>query len=157
MRVLGLDTSTTSTGYAVLDNDKLISYGTIKTPKKVDLIDKIIYIEEHIKQIIKAKKVEFIVIEDLAMTRSAATTKALSGLLYDLLVEFRKREILVVTARPSEWRKVCGIKGKKRDELKQSAIKFVKQRYKIDVNDDEADAIGIAKFGSELEVEENYI
>lgn len=157
MRVLGLDTSTTSTGYAVLDNDKLISYGTIKTPKKVDLIDKIIYIEEHIKQIIKAKKVEFIVIEDLAMTRSAATTKALSGLLYDLLVEFRKREILVVTTRPSEWRKVCGIKGKKRDELKQSAIKFVKQRYKIDVNDDEADAIGIAKFGSELEVEENYI
>lgn len=157
MRVLGLDTSTTSTGYAVLDNDKLISYGTIKTPKKVDLIDKIIYIEEHIKQIIKAKKIEFIVIEDLAMTRSAATTKALSGLLYDLLVEFRKREILVVTVRPSEWRKVCGIKGKKRDELKQNAIKFVKQRYKIDVNDDEADAIGIAKFGSELEIEENYI
>lgn len=157
MRVLGLDTSTTSTGYAVLDNDKLISYGTIKTPKKADLIDKIIYIEEHIKQIIKAKKIEFIVIEDLAMTRSAVTTKALSGLLYDLLVEFRKREILVVTARPSEWRKVCGIKGKKRDELKQNAIKFVKQRYKIDVNDDEADAIGIAKFGSELEIEENCI
>lgn len=157
MRVLGLDTSTTSTGYAVLDNDKLISYGTIKTPKKSDLIDKIIYIEEHIKQIIKAKKIEFIVIEDLAMTRSAVTTKALSGLLYDLLVEFRKREILVVTARPSEWRKACGIKGKKRDELKQNAIKFVKQRYNIDVNDDEADAIGIAKFGSELEIEENYI
>lgn len=141
MRILGLDTSTTSTGYAVLDNEKLISYGTIKTPKKADLIDKIIFIEEHIKQIIKAKKVEFIVIEDLAMTRSAATTKALSGLLYDLLVEFRKREMLVIAVRPSQWRKVCNIKGKKREELKQAAITFVKNEYKLDVTDDEADAI----------------
>lgn len=153
MRILGLDTSTTSTGYAVLDNNKLISYGTIKTPKKADLIDKIIYIEEHIKQIIKAKEVEFIVIEDLAVTRSASTTKALSGLLYDLLVEFRKRELLVVQARPSEWRKVCKIKGKCRKELKANAIQHVKDIYNIDVNDDEADAICIAEFGSSLEVE----
>lgn len=107
MKILGLDTSTTSTGYAVLDNEKLISCGTIKTPKKADLLDKIIYIEEHIKQIIKAKEVDFIVIEDLAVTRSASTTKALAGLLYHLLTEFRKRKLLVVQARPSTWRSVC--------------------------------------------------
>lgn len=154
MKILGLDTSTTSTGYAVLDNDKLISYGTIKTPKKADLIDKIIYIEEHIKQIIKAKEVEFIVIEDLAMTRSATTTKALSGLLYDLLVEFRKKELLVVQARPSEWRSKCSIKGKGRQELKTNAINHVKTVYNIDVNDDEADAICIAEYGSKLKIEE---
>lgn len=154
MRILGLDTSTTSTGYAVLDNNKLISYGTIKTPTKADLLDKIIYIEEHIKQIIKAKEVEFIVIEDLAVTRSASTTKALSGLLYDLLVEFRKKELLVVQVRPSEWRSKCSIKGKGRQELKNNAINHVKTVYNIDVNDDEADAICIAEYGSKLEIEE---
>ena len=154
MRILGLDTSTTSTGYAVLDNNQLINNGTIKTPKKSDLIDKIIFIEEHIKQIIKAKEIEFIVIEDLAMTRSATTTKALSGLLYDLLVEFRKKELLVVQARPSEWRSKCGIKGKGRQELKTNAINRVKTVYNIDVNDDEADAICIAEYGSKLKIEE---
>jgi len=153
MKILGLDTSTTSTGYAVLDNNKLISYGTIKTPKKADLLDKIIYIEEHIKQIIKAKGVEFIVIEDLAVTRSASTTKALAGELYHLLVEFRKRDMLVVQVRPSEWRKVCKIKGKCRKELKENAIQHVKKIYDLDVNDDEADAICIAEFGNSLEVE----
>lgn len=153
MKILGLDTSTTSTGYAVLDNEKLISCGTIKTPKKADLLDKIIYIEEHIKQIIKAKEVDFIVIEDLAVTRSASTTKALAGLLYHLLTEFRKRELLVVQARPSTWRSVCGIKGKCRKELKENAIQHVKDVYNIDVNDDEADAICIAEFGNSLEVE----
>lgn len=153
MKILGLDTSTTSTGYAVLDNEKLISCGTIKTPKKADLLDKIIYIEEHIKQIIKAKEVDFIVIEDLAVTRSASTTKALAGLLYHLLTEFRKRELLVVQARPSTWRSVCDIKGKCRKELKENAIQHVKDVYNIDVNDDEADAICIAEFGNSLEVE----
>ena len=152
MRILGLDTSTTSTGYAVLDNKRLISYGTIKTPKKADLLDKIIYIEEHIKQIIKAKEIEFIVIEDLAVTRSASTTKVLAGLLYHLLVEFRKKELLVVQARPSEWRSVCGIKGKCRKEFKQNAIQHIKNEYKIDVNNDEADAICIAEYGNNLEV-----
>lgn len=154
MRILGLDTSTTSTGYAVLNNGKLICYGTIKTPKKADLLDKIIYIEEQVKQIIKAKKVEFVVIEDLAVTRGASTTKALSGLLYHLLVEFRKRELLVVQARPSEWRSVCGVKGKCREELKASAIKHVKDVYGISVNDDEADAVCIAEYGGMLEVME---
>lgn len=152
MKILGLDTSTTSTGYAVLDNNKLLSYGTIKTPKKADLLDKIIYIEEHIKQIIKAKEIEFIVIEDLAVTRSASTTKALAGLLYHLLTEFRKRDLLVVQARPSEWRKVCGIKGKCRKELKENAIQHVKNVYNIDVNDDEADAICIVEYGNSLDI-----
>ena len=154
MKVLGLDTSTTSTGYAVLDGLKLISYGTIKTPKEGDLLDKIIYIEEHIKQIIKAKEVEFIVVEDLAVTRSASTTKALAGLLYHLLTEFRKRDMLVVQVRPSEWRKVCKIKGKCRKELKENAIKYVKNKYNIKVCDDEADAICIAEYGNSLEIEE---
>lgn len=156
MRVLGLDTSTSSTGYAVLDTDnrRIISYGTIKTPKKADLLDKIIFIEEHIKQVIKAKQVEFIVIEDLAVTRSASTTKALAGLLYHLLVEFRKRELLVVQVRPSEWRSSCGIRGIKRDELKRKAIKHVKDNYGIEANDDEADAICIAEYGTKLNVEE---
>jgi hypothetical protein len=46
----------------------------------------------------------------------------------------------------SEWRKKCGIKtgrGITRDMVKQADIKFVKDKYNLDVNDDIADAIGI--------------
>lgn len=46
---------------------------------------------------------------------------------------------------PSSWRSYCGIKigKKKRAELKQDSIDFVKDEFKIEVNDDVADAIGI--------------
>ena len=46
----------------------------------------------------------------------------------------------------SEWRKKCGIRtgrGIKRDTLKAADIKFVKDNYNLNVNDDIADAICI--------------
>lgn len=154
MRVLGLDTSTSSTGYAVLDNGKLICYGSIKPPAKISVFEKIILIEKEIKEIIKKKKVEYIIIEDLAVTRSANTTKVLAGLLYHLIIEFTKQELLTITVRPSQWRANSGIKGKKREELKQNAINHVREIYNLDVNDDEADSICIAEYSNKLNVEE---
>lgn len=144
MVVLGLDTSTTSTGYAILDNDKIICSGVIKPNKKLDLLDKIIYIEREIKELIKQKEVEFIVIEELVMFRGSAVIRALAGLIYHLLVEFRKQEYLCVAVRPTEWRK-GKIKGKGRLELKESAVIYVKEKYNIIVNDDEAEAILIRR------------
>lgn len=153
MKVLGIDSSTTSTGYAVVDNDKLICYGSIKPNKKKDTISKIIEIEKELKDIIVKKEVEYIVIEDLAVTRNAGVTKMLAGLLYHLLIEFRKKEMLVITCRPSEWRSCCKIKGKERKELKENTINYVKNKYNIKVNDDEADSICIAEYGNSLGVE----
>ena len=49
---------------------------------------------------------------------------------------------------PNEWRSKCGIKtgaGVKRQSLKPADIKFVKDTYNLDVNDDIADAIGIGQ------------
>lgn len=52
---------------------------------------------------------------------------------------------------PSSWRAKLGIKngrGIKRTTLKEADIAFVKEKYQIDVNDDEADAIciGLAEY-----------
>ena len=49
--------------------------------------------------------------------------------------------------QPSSWRSKIGIKtgrGIKRAELKQKDIEYVLNKYNIKVNDDVADAIGIA-------------
>ena len=150
MIVLGLDTSSYSTGYAVMENKKILSYGTIKPAKKLDLFDRIIFIE---KEIIKNKKIEYIIIEELAMTRNMKVVKALVGLQYHLLLEFRKKEMLVLELRPNEWRKPLEIKGKKREELKQNAIEWVTNNYNLKVNDDEAEAICIAYYNNFVEME----
>lgn len=153
MKILGLDTSTTSTGYCVMEDNKILAYGVIKPKKSLDVIDRIIYIEKEIKSIIKAKSVEYVCIEDLVSFRNAYATKGLAGLLMHIQIELRKRNMLVITVRPSEWRKGI-VKGRIRQELKSSAIEYIKNKYDLEVNDDEADAICIAEYGSNLEIEE---
>ena len=153
MKVLGLDLSTVSTGYCVIDTNKILTYGVIRPPSNKDFIDRIIFIEKEIKELIKAKSVEYVCIEELSSMRSASTTKKLAALQGHIEIQLRKKDILVVTVRPSEWRK-NKIKGRKREELKNNAIKYVKDKYDLIVNDDEADAICIAEFGSEIDIEE---
>lgn len=153
MKILGLDTSTTSTGYCVMEDNKILAYGVIKPKKSLDVIDRIIYIEKEIKELIIAKEVEYVCIEELSSMRGASTTKVLATLQGHLEVELRKKEMLVTKCRPSEWRK-GKVKGRTRQELKSSAIEYIKNKYNLEVNDDEADAICIAEYGSNLEIEE---
>jgi Holliday junction resolvasome RuvABC endonuclease subunit len=154
MRILGIDSSTTSTGYAILDDNKIISSGVIKPNKTLSSIERIIYIENEINALYDKYKPSFIVIEEMVAFRNANAMRILIGLIYHLVIEFTKKEALIVLARPSEWRKVCGVKGKNRNELKENAIKHIKDKYNKKVDTDEADAICIAKYGLSLEVEE---
>lgn len=152
MKVLGLDTSTTSTGYAVWENNRVLCCGIIKPSKKHDTLDRILHIEKEIKEIISKKEVEMIIIEDLAVTRNASSTRVLAGLLYHLLLEFRKRELLTILVKPTEWRKFVGIKGK-REECKKQAVVLVESKYGLVVDDDESEAILIAEYVNNLKFE----
>ena len=152
MKVLGLDLSTTSTGYCIMEDNKILAYGVIKPKKSLDVIDRTIYIENEIKSIIKAKSVEYVCIEDLVSFRNAYATKGLAGLLMHIQIELRKKDMLVITVRPTEWRKGI-VKGKTRAEQKASGKEYVLEKYGLNVGDDEADAILVARYGDMLEKE----
>ena len=152
MKVLGLDTSTTSTGYCVMEDNKILAYGVIKPKKSLDVIDRIIYIEKEIKELIIAKEVEYVCIEDLVSFRNAYATKGLAGLLMHIQIELRKKDMLVITVRPTEWLKGI-VKGKTRAEQKASGKEYVLEKYGLNVGDDEADAILVARYGDMLEKE----
>lgn len=150
MRVIGIDASTTSTGYCVYDNG-IVTYGVIQPNKRLEVIDRIINIVDELKSIIKAKSVEYVAIEELSTMRNASTTKVLAYLQGYIEIEMRKKEMLLVKVRPSEWRK-DKVKAKHRSEYKQEAINYIKSKYNLDVIDDEADAIMIAEYASGLNI-----
>ena len=153
MRILGIDSSTTATGYAILEDNKILLSGVIRPNNALNSIERIICIEKEISALYDKYKPDFIVIEEMVAFRNANAMRVLIGLIYHLVIEYTKKEALVVLARPSEWRKVCNIKGKGRKELKENAIKHIQEKYNKKVTDDEAEAICIAEYGSSLEVE----
>lgn len=158
MVILGIDSSTTSTGWAVIDTKfdnelRLIDYGVIK-PKQVETIDRIINISNELKEVLRNFRPEFVVIEEMNVTRNMKTIRALSGLITTIEVMLRNRQALYVKMTPSEWRKKIGIKCKNnRETLKKASVDYVFEKYNENVSDDEADAICIAEAGSKVEIE----
>lgn len=158
MVILGIDSSTTSTGWAVIDTKfdnelRLIDYGVIK-PKQDETIDRIIYISRELRRILQDFKPELIVIEEMNVTRNMKTIRALSGLITTIEVMLRNRQALYVKLTPSQWRKSVGIQCKNdRNTLKKASVEYVREHYNENANDDEADAICIAEAGSEVEIE----
>ena len=143
--ILAIDSSTTATGYCIRDKNKIVKYGVIKPNKTLSANHRIIYIEKELKALWHKYKPIYIIIEEMNVCRNMQTMRKLIGLIEHLDIEFTKLEALVIRITPSSWRK-GKIKGKTRQELKEASRKYVKEKYGLDVSDDEADAIIISEY-----------
>lgn len=149
MKAMGIDSSTSCTGWAILDteNNEVIASGHIKPTGKTNTIQKIIYITRVLKDIFREYEPEYINIEEVVVIRNAQTQRMLTALLYYIVIEFTKENVIINTVRPTEWRK-GKIKGKCRAELKANCMKYVESKYNTIATEDEADAIVIAEYNA---------
>lgn len=151
MKIMAMDASTKSFGIAIFNDDKLERYECL-TASSTDLIKRINKIITELEQILNEEQpIDKIIIEEVRPENGGHNIKTHRALMWlqaaiNFLVHERFSKIEIEYIYPSSWRAVCGIhtgRGRKRQELKTADIQFVKDVYNIDVNDDEADAIGI--------------
>jgi hypothetical protein len=84
-------------------------------------------------------------IEDLSVTRNMKTLKSLSGLLYVIITDLYKQDAIITLLKPTQWRK-GKVEGRTREQLKQSAIQYIKEKYGLYAEEDTAEAIIIAEW-----------
>ena len=150
MKVLSIDGSTKSTGFALFDGKELKHYKCV-TASSSDLATRIKKMVFALDEILSKNKVDIIVLEEVRPEQGLQNIKTHKALMYlqgafYLLIQERFKHIKIEYLYPNEWRSKCGIKtgaGVRRSSLKPLDIKFVKETYGLDVNDDIADAIGI--------------
>ena len=159
MKVLSLDLSTKSTGWCIGQNQFIISHGCITASSK-DVMKRIIKMRDELSKIIKNNNIQKIIMEQVRQQYSSHTSKILMWLQATIvLIAYEinpKIEYDFIGA--STWRAALKIKqgpGIKRNNLKPQDIQYVKNKYNITVNDDEADAICIfdaynEKFNNEI-------
>ena len=168
MYLLSLDLSTKSSGWAVFNNGELIDYGCI-TASSTDLIKRIKKMTDEL-QISALNKYEIgkVIVEEVRPeggygVGNQKTHKALMWL--QAAVAFMLHDnyptVELEYIYPSSWRASLGIKngrGIKRQTLKEADIEFVKTKYRINVNDDVADAIciGLAQYVQQDDNEINW-
>lgn len=148
MKVLALDLSTKSAGWAYFDGQKLIDYGCIVTTNS-NVLTRISTIVEQLEIVYQRYFPQEIIVEEVLpedVGHNNTVFKALMYLQGVVAVMFNKYGKKLEFFTASEWRKKCGIRtgrGIKRDTLKAADMKFVEDHYKIVANDDICDAICI--------------
>ena len=148
-KLLALDTSTTSTGYALYVDGKLKDYGGLdfdqKTASDVRFEQMINAIYKKIDEV----KPQIVVTELTSVTRNAKTQRNLTMVLGAVWGKCLLTDAYYHSFRASEWRKLVdsGKKPRKREELKKWSIDKVNSILKTEINNDnisDAVLIGMA-------------
>lgn len=157
---LGLDMSSKKSGYALFNDDKLITYGLWEPAKELDWRERIIYMGEKLNDFLVENKVDQIYCEDVPlMLKNPQTLKilcALQGVLMGICVA---NNVKVKFVSVSTWRSQLGLfdktqKGKERDEMKRKSIEMANSIFGLDLiyksasssknQEDQADAVLVA-------------
>lgn len=150
-RMISIDSSSSKTGWAYFLDGKYNKSGVIDLDTKEcrkkykDNSDK--RVEDMclaVWELLQTYKPDIIVIEKLNVSRNMNATRVLSkviGMVYTYYI--LADDCSYFEIQPTQWRSQLGMQSgrKKRDELKQMSIEYVKNTLGKNVTDDESDSI----------------
>ena len=146
-KLIGLDTSSSKSGYSIFVNGEYTNSGVIDwhTEKNSDI--RLYKMCISLLYVLNQEQPNIVVAEMTAVTRNASAQRMLTmilGVIYGWCIV---HNVEFVMLRPTEWRALISKekKGRKREELKAWSVKTVKEKYGLEVSDDEADSILIGQ------------
>ena len=160
MRLLALDQDSRVTGVAIFDDDKLVKYGTFEIKSNQELGKRLTQFLENLDKLYAAYHFDAVAYEDIQLQMgNVETYKKLAYIQAMILFWCEKHEKNLYCLSPSHWRKILKDKygmswGRKRVEQKQTAIDFIQEHYKKEVDSDTADAICIG-CAANIEINKN--
>lgn len=145
MKFLGLDVSSSSTGWNVVEADKdskkLVDYGLISPVGNMGVTQRLYFFGNELKKLIDKHQPDEIAIEETILVRGPKIMRTLArfgGVAIFLAYSYQKREVSLY--EPSMWKKSLGIKGnakKPEIQLKICEVFSLTDKQKIDTYLDE--------------------
>lgn len=146
MKILAFDQSSKLSGWSLFENDKYSCSGVIDKSNIKDSDRRIKEMGLAICKKIEELQPQCVVIENVQQQAGVATVILLSRLQGFILGWCYAHGVRIEIMGPSQWRSTLEFKqgaGVKRAELKAQSIKYVKDKYGLDVSEDEAESICI--------------
>lgn len=172
-RVLGIDASTNSIAFCLMENDTPLKWGKINL-EGMNIYEKIYDAKKKMSTMLYELKSDYIVVEGAILVRSPDAVIKLSYVYGVVIAELMSTGASVITISPSAWQAHIGnknptkeekasirikypgyadswYKNKIREMRKQRTVDFFNKKYSLDLNDfDVADAFGIAHYSNEV-------
>lgn len=153
MVVCGIDGSTNKTGVSIMKDGDLVFRTFIDLSKDKDTMRRTRNMLLNICEVLDQYHIDAVYMEKSMLKNNISTVQLLANLAGGIMLYCAQNDIEFVHPLPSEWRKKIGIKQSKnikREVLKEEAILAVKREYGINVNDDIAESILLARSAFDL-------
>jgi len=170
-RVLGIDASTNSVAFCLMENDKPIKWGKIDLTGS-DIYEKIHDAKVKVHAMLGELKSDYIVVEGAVFVKSPDAVIKLSYVYGVVIAELMSSGASVITISPTSWQSYIGnknptkfekdklrlenpghadswYKAKMREIRKQRTVDYFNSKYDLSLDDfDVADAFGIAHYSN---------
>ena len=144
---MSIDGSTQKTGIAYFCNGKYVEHVLLDFSKDKNMENRFESMSKEIWKILDGYRPNIIYIEETYMANNPQTSKILTRLQGVVYAWCFNNNCEFNTIRPTSWRKQLNFqqgKNVKREQLKKQSLQYVLDNYRLEVTDDEADAICIA-------------
>ena len=172
-RVLGIDASTSSVAFCLIEGSTPIKWGKINLVGN-DIYEKIYNAKNRVAMMLDELKSDYIAVEGAILVRSPDAVIKLSYVYGVVIAELMSTGAKVITISPSSWQAFIGNKNPTKDEKsairlknpgyadswyknqlrnmrKQRTVDYFNNKYKLSLTDfDVADAFGIAHYSNEV-------
>jgi len=172
-RVLGIDASTNSVAFCLLENNRPVKWGKINIVGN-DIYEKIYDAKVKTNLMLKELSSDYIAVEGAILVRSADAVIKLSYVYGVVIAELMSTGASVITISPSSWQSHIGnknptklekeklkkenpgyaeswYKSKMREIRKKRTADYFNKKYGLNIEDfDVADSFGIAYYANEV-------
>jgi len=170
-RVLGIDASTNSVAFCLMENDEPLKWGKIEFTG-ADIFEKIYDAKVKMHAMLEELKSDYIAVEGAILVRSPDAVIKLSYVYGVVIAELMSTGAKVITISPTAWQAYIGNKNPTKDEKsairlanpgyadswyknkmrqirKQRTVDYFNKKYGLELDDfDVADAFGIAHYSN---------
>ena len=172
-RVLGIDASTNSIAFCLMENDQPLKWGKINIVGN-DIYEKIYDAKVKMSVMLDELKSDYIVVEGAILVRSPDAVIKLSYVYGVVIAELMSTGAKVITISPTAWQAYIGNKNPTKDEKaairlkspgyadswyktqirnmrKQRTVDYFNKKYRLSLDDfDVADSFGIAHYANKV-------
>lgn len=172
-RVLGIDASTNSIAFCLMENDVPLKWGKINL-EGIDIYEKIYDAKRKMAIMLDKLKSDYIVVEGAILVRSPDAVIKLSYVYGVVIAELMSTGARVITISPTSWQAYIGNKNPTKEEKaairlkspgyadswyknqirnmrKQRTVDYFNNKYSLSLDDfDVADSFGIAHYANKV-------
>lgn len=150
--IIGFDPGLADTGYGVISDEggrlSCYDYGSIKTPAKSPLGDRLALIYEAVTKLLEKHKPQLVSIEHLFFSKNVTTGIAVGQARGVVLLAIAQAGLPLVEFTPNQVKQSVASYGAANKQQVQRMVKMILGLTEIPKPDDAADALAIAICGS---------